>query len=573
MNKQPVGAMKNQWVIKPAPQNDTVRLLMDKVNLPKALAVILAQRGIDSFDSAKEFFRPSLNGLHDPYLMKDMDKAVNRVLEAIEKNENILVYGDYDVDGTTSVAMMYDFLSSVYPNISYYIPDRYNEGYGISIAGIDHAEENSFSLVIALDCGIKAVDKIEYANEKGIDFIICDHHLPGDKLPEAVAVLDPKQPDCNYPFKELSGCGVGFKLIQALAPKLGIDHKELFSYLDLLVVSIAADIVSITGENRIFAQYGIKELQDSPRPGLKGLLGEQAENVDISNIVFNIAPKINATGRLEHARQSVELLISKDEASIKKIASEIVELNTQRKETDGSVTQEAIRLIKENHEEDRYTTVVFSPDWHKGVLGIVASRLIDTYYRPTLVLTEGKEGEISGSARSIKDFDIYEIIDSCSDLLSRYGGHRFAAGLSMPKENFQLFKDKFEALVKEKIRPAQRIPSIEIDTEIKFSEITDSFLRILKQMKPFGPGNMAPVFLTEDLIGGNVSKMGKTGEHLRMDLMDSNQIKFSATGFGMGKFAEDFKYRKFDLVYSIRENHWKGNSYLQFNIQDVKFKE
>lgn len=565
--------MKNQWVIKPTPEAKTIQLLMDEVRLPKPLAIILAQREINSFESAKDFFRPSLKMLHNPYLMKNMDKAVERVLEAIQQNQKILIYGDYDVDGATSVAMMYDFLDLVYSNISYYIPDRNSEGYGISYDGVNFAAENGFSLVIALDCGIKAVEKIEYANQRGIDFIICDHHLPGEKLPEACAVLDPKQSDCNYPFKELSGCGVGFKLIQALAPKLGIDDQKLFSYLDLLVVSIAADMVSIVGENRIFAFYGLKELRYSPRPGLKKLIGAQTDKVDITDIVFNLAPKINATGRLEHAKQSVELLISKDFDKISSIASQIISLNTQRKETDGNVTQEAIRMINENHEEDKYATIVYSSCWHKGVLGIVASRLIDTYYRPTLVLTDGNDGEISGSARSVKDFDIYEIIDKCSDLLTRYGGHRFAAGLSMPKENFEKFKIRFEELVKEKIRPIQRVPSIEIDTKINFTDITPSFLRILKQINPFGPDNMMPVFLTNNLIGGNINELGKTKEHLKVDVMDDNGIKFNATAFGMGNLADDFKYRKFDLVYTIRENHWKGNTYLQFNIQDVKFKD
>jgi len=564
--------MEYQWVIKPTPLPKTIRLLMEEVNLPRPLAVILAQRGIDSFESAKEYFRPSLERLYDPYMMKGMEKAVQRIINAIERKEKILIYGDYDVDGTTSVALMYDFLISVYPNISYYIPDRYNEGYGISIDGIDYAADNSFSLVIALDCGIKAIDKIDYANEKGIDFIICDHHLPGDSLPAAYAILDPKQPDCNYPFKDLSGCGVGFKLIQALAPKLGIEDEKLFSYLDLLVVSIAADIVSITDENRIFSHFGLNQLRKHSRPGLKVLLGS-TENVDISDIVFNLAPKINATGRLRHASQSVELLISKEQDTVKEIADQITKLNAERKVKDGHVTSEAIRLIKENNEIDRFSTVVYSPNWHKGVLGIVASRLIDTYYRPTLVLTEGNEGEISGSARSVKGFDIYEVIEACSDLLSRYGGHKFAAGLSMPAENYELFKERFEALVKEKIRPAQRIPTVEIDTPIGFDEITTSFLRIHDQMFPFGPDNMTPVFLTTQLIGGNVRKIGKSGEHLKMEVMDANNIKFSATAFGMGEMEEDFRYRKFDLVYSIRKNYWNGNCYRQFNIQAVRFEE
>jgi len=566
--------MNNQWVLRPTPETAIVKLLMEEVRLPEVLAVILAQRGIDSFDSAKNFFRPGLEHLHNPFQMAGMDKAMERISSAIQNGENILVYGDYDVDGTTAVALMYDFLKSVYPNVSYYIPDRYTEGYGISFQGIDFAADNNVSLVIALDCGIKAVDKIAYANSKNIDFIICDHHLPGEKLPEAVAVLDPKRTDCKYPFKELSGCGVGFKLAQALAEKLGIKKEKIYEYLDLLAVSIAADIVPIVGENRTMAYYGLKKLRNSPRPGLESLLGEnRKEKLNISDIVFSIAPKINATGRLEHASQSVELLISEDENRIKKIASQINSLNVQRKETDGNVTVEAIRQIRENKEEDRFTTVVFDPAWHKGVLGIVASRLIETYYRPTLVLTEGNEGEISGSARSVKDFDIYEIIDNCSDLLMKYGGHRFAAGLTMQKENYPAFKEKFEELVKEKIRPAQRKPSIDIETEIRFSEITKPFLNILRQMEPFGPENMTPLFLTKNLIGGEIKEMGKNKEHIRLTLMDSSQNKFSAVAFGMGEFSKDFQYRKFDVVYSIEENHWKGTTYLQFNIRDVRFKD
>jgi len=566
--------MNNQWVLRPAPETSVIKLLMEEVRLPRALAIILAQRGIDSFNSAKNFFRPGLENLHDPFLMADMHKAVERISSAIQNEENILVYGDYDVDGTTAVALMYDFLKSGYPNVAYYIPDRYTEGYGISFQGINFAADNNISLVIALDCGIKAVDKIAYANSKNIDFIICDHHLPGEKLPEAVAVLDPKRADCQYPFKELSGCGVGFKLVQALAERLKIGKEKIYGYLDLLAVSIAADIVPIVGENRTMAYYGLKKLRDSPRPGLESLLVEnQKDKLNISDIVFSIAPKINATGRLEHASQSVELLISEDENQIKKFASQINSLNLQRKETDGNVTVEAIRQIRENNEENRFTTVVFDPAWHKGVLGIVASRLIETYYRPTLVLTEGNEGEISGSARSVKDFDIYEIIDSCSGLLTKYGGHRFAAGLAMQKENYPLFKEKFENLVKEKIRPAQRKPSVDIETEIGFSEITQPFLNILKQMEPFGPENMTPLFLTKNLIGGEIKEMGKNKEHLRLILMDSAQNKFSAVAFGMGGFSKDFQYRKFDVVYSIEENHWKGNTYLQLNIRDVRFKE
>lgn len=565
--------MKNLWVLKPKPDPSFVDLLMKEVTLPMHLANILAERGVDTFEKAKNFFRPTLESLYDPYLMKDMDKAVERILKAIDSQENILVYGDYDVDGTTSVAMMYDFLKSIYPNVSYYIPDRYSEGYGISTQGIDYADDNDISLIVALDCGIKAIDKVSYANEKNIDFIICDHHLAGEILPDAVAILDPKRPDCDYPFKELSGCGVGFKLIQALAEKLNIEKEIVFEYLDLVVVSIAADIVPIVDENRTLAHFGLEKLRNSPRIGLASLTGEeQLKRADISSIVFSIAPKINATGRLQHASQSVELLISQNPEKIKEFASAISTLNDARKEKDGNVTVEAIQQIKDNLEEDNFSTVVYNPLWHKGVLGIVASRLTDSYYRPTLVLTDGNEEEITGSARSVKDFDLYEIVDGCSDLLTKYGGHKFAAGLSLKKENFPLLKARFEALVKEKIKPNQRKPSIEIDAEIQFSEIDDRFRRLLKQFAPFGPENMTPLFLTQNLIGGEIKEMGKESEHLRLLLFDdASGLKMPAVAFGMGHLKHDFEYRKFDAIYSIEENNWKGTTYLQLNIRDVRF--
>lgn len=565
--------MKNLWVLKPKPSESSVELLTNQVTLPLPLATILAQRGVDSFEKARTFFRSDLEHLHDPYLMKDMDKAVDRIIKAFNSNENIMVYGDYDVDGTTAVAMMYDFLKSVYGNVSYYIPDRYTEGYGISDQGIDFAEDNDFTLIIALDCGIKSLDKIDYANDKNIDFIICDHHLPGEALPKAVAILDPKRQDCSYPFKELSGCGVGFKLIQALAAKLGIDKETVFNYLDLVVVSIAADIVPIIDENRILAYFGLEKFRNFPRIGLASLVGdEQRKRADISSIVFSIAPKINATGRLEHASQSVELLISKDQEKIKQFAYQISNLNETRKEKDGNVTLEAIQQIKDNQEESHYSTVVYHSSWHKGVLGIVASRLTDSYYRPTLVLTDSNDDEITGSARSVKDFDLYEIIDCCSDLLTRYGGHKFAAGMSLKKENYSLFKSRFEELVKEKIKPSQRKPCIEIDTEIQFSQIDDRFRRLLRQLAPFGPENMTPLFLTRNLIGGKIKEMGKDGEHLRLSLYDeSSKSELSAVAFGMGHLKHDLEYRKFDAVYSIDENYWRGTEYLQLNIRDVRF--
>lgn len=567
--------MNNQWVIKPQPSDEIVRQLVEKVWLSKPLATILAQRGISNFEQARSFFRPELNQLHDPFLMKDMELAVSRIILAIENQEKILVFGDYDVDGTTAVAMVYDFLKPICPDIGYYVPDRYVEGYGISTQGIDYAFEQGYSLVIALDCGIKAVEKVEYAVSKNIDFIICDHHLPGDVLPKAVAVLDPKRADCNYPFKELSGCGIGFKLLQALSSRLKINQELLFEYLDLLVVSIAADMVPIVDENRTFAYFGLKKLQEAPRLGLSCLLGEtKREALNISTIVFQIAPKINASGRLEHAAQSVDLLVSKDKNRVEAISDAIAKLNDTRKKTDQTVTQQAVELIRKNGEEQCFSTVVYHPDWHKGVLGIVASRLIETFYRPTLVLTDGNEGEISGSARSIKDFDLYEVIDECSELLTRYGGHKFAAGLTMKKENFEAFKMKFEELVRQKIKPIQRKPSIEIDTELDFSEIDDKFLRILKQIGPFGPENMTPLFLTRNLKGGNFRLMGKNNEHISLTLMDANGVQHYAVGFGFGSCFKEFKFsQNFDVIYSIEENHWKDKVNLQFILRDVRFND
>lgn len=564
--------MKNQWVLKPAPNQDILQLLMKEVRLSLPMATMLGQRGIDSFQKAKSFFRPSESELHNPYLMKDMDKAVKRVMMAIESQQKIMIYGDYDVDGTTSVAMLYDFLGSIYPNIQYYIPDRDKEGYGISFQGIDVAAKEQASLIIALDCGIKAVEKVEYALTKGIDVIICDHHLPGEILPKAYAILDPKQKDCQYPFKELSGCGVGFKLIQALALKMKIPQEKVFKYLDLVAVSIAADIVSITGENRVLAHLGLEVLRKSPRPGIKALLGEVIpENINISSIVFSVAPRINASGRIDHASRSVELLISTENSEINTISSKIEKLNNERKEKDENITIEAIQQIEEKGEEKKFTTVVYHPDWHKGVLGIVASRLIETYYRPTIVFTRGNEGEITGSARSVKNFDVYEVIDECSDLLIRYGGHQYAAGLTLAEENLEEFKSKFELLVKEKIQPIQRIPTLEVDVEIPFSAITPSFVNVLGQMKPFGPGNMTPLFLTKELIGGFVTEMGKNREHLRMDLKDKKGLTFKGVAFGMKEYLHDFGYRTFDIVYSIDESYWKNKKYLQLNIRDVKF--
>ena len=568
--------MSNRWSLKAVPDAGTVAMLQGEINLPAALAQILAQRGITDFDSAKAFFRPNLADLHDPYLMKDMDKAVDRIKKAVEENENIMIFGDYDVDGTTSVALMYSFIKSFYANVTYYIPDRYSEGYGVSDAGIEFARDNDITLIIALDCGVKAVDKVAYANSLGIDFVICDHHLPGEILPDAAAVLDPKRPDCAYPYKGLSGCGVGFKLAQALAGEFDISDEKLYAYLDLVVVSIAADIVPITGENRVLAYFGLKELNANPRLGLNMLIPkESAGNVNISKIVFAIAPKINAAGRIKHATDAVKLLISENEMTARSYVSDINALNTKRKDLDAEITNSALSQIRDNQEEDTYSTVVYNPEWHKGVIGIVASRLTEVYYRPTVVFTRGENGFLVASARSVKEFDVHEALSECSDLLDRFGGHMYAAGLTMPEVNLPNFKRKFEQIVARDIKHTQRIPTIEIDAELSFSDIDAKFLRILKQFQPFGPENMAPQFLTRGVqSAGHERQMGKADEHLKFNVFNPNERRvFSAVGFNMGHLLKKIKNQPFDIVYTIEENIWQGKSHLQLNIRDIRFND
>lgn len=566
--------MSSRWLIKPLPDKDLVNRLQTEVRLPETLAIVLAQRDILDFESAKNFFRPQLSQLHDPYQMKDMDKAVQRIKNAVANQENIMVYGDYDVDGTTSVALMYGFIKSIYPNVTYYIPDRYAEGYGISTKGIDYAKDNDVSLIVALDCGIKAVDKVEYANSLNIDFVICDHHLPGKKLPDAIAVLDPKREDCEYPYTGLSGCGVGFKLVQALAKEFEVSDEELFSYLDLVAVSIAADIVPITGENRILTYYGLKILNGNPRLGLKMLIPQEARgNINITKIVFSIAPKINAAGRIKHATDAVKLLMAENEMNARVYMSEINNLNTQRKDLDAEITDSALNQIRESKEEERFSTVVYNPNWHKGVIGIVASRLTEIYYRPTVVFTKGEDGVLVASARSVRDFDVYEALEECSDLLDRYGGHMYAAGLSMNEVNLPNFKRKFEQIVKRNIAQTQRTPTIEIDSILSFAEIDPKFVKIHHQLQPFGPGNMTPQFLTKGLkSAGNERTMGKNAVHLKLDVFQPGVRKvFTAVGFGFGDLYQNIKKQPFDMVYSLEENIWQGKSHLQLNIKDIRF--
>ncbi|MCF6356547.1 MAG: single-stranded-DNA-specific exonuclease RecJ, partial [Draconibacterium sp.] len=516
--------MEKIWNLKKQGSQNEVKHLSVALNVNMVIARLLVQRGIKTFDEAKKFFRPRLSDLHDPFLMKDMDKAVERLEMAIANKEKVIIYGDYDVDGTTSVALMYSFLKSRIEDIEYYIPDRYSEGYGISPKSINYAIDNGFTLIVALDCGIKAVEKIADAKARGLDYIICDHHNPGEEVQTAVAVLDPKQVDCNYPYKELSGCGVGFKLAQAFCKKNDLEQKEIYDLLDLLVVSIASDIVPITGENRVLAYYGLKRLNSNPGIGLQtiiNLAGIADTEITISDIVFKIGPRINASGRIEHGKTSVQILVEEDEEKAKLIGDEIDSFNEIRKTLDRDITQDALDMVDKNVEvQAMNSTVLYNRDWHKGVVGIVASRVTEKYYCPTIILTESN-GLATGSARSVRDFDLYEAIGQCSDLLESYGGHMYAAGLTMKIENIPEFKRRFEKIVTNQITDIQQTQTIEIDAKITLSEITPRFYRILKQFAPFGPGNMAPVFVTEEVFDAGTSRwVGKNQEHLKRELVE-----------------------------------------------------
>ncbi|MCK3682697.1 single-stranded-DNA-specific exonuclease RecJ [Maribellus sp. YY47] len=572
--------MEKIWNYKKQGDQNEVKHLSAALNVNMVTARLLVQRGIKTYNEAKAFFRPRLSDLHDPFLMKDMKEAVARLEKAIENQEKVIVYGDYDVDGTTSVALMYLFLKERIKEIEYYIPDRYSEGYGISPKSIDYAAENGVTLVVALDCGIKAVEKIEKAKELGIDFIICDHHNPGEKVPKASAVLDPKQPGCKYPYKELSGCGVGFKLLQAYCTKNNIDLEEIYDLLDLVAVSIAADIVPITGENRVLAYYGLKKLNSDPGVGLQTIInfaGINGSDITISDIVFKIGPRLNASGRIEHGKKSVQILVSDDEDKSDLLGEEIDSFNEIRKTLDRDITQEALDTIENSEElKEMNSTVLYNRDWHKGVVGIVASRVTEYYYRPTVILTESN-GLATGSARSVRDFDLYEAIGQCSDLLESYGGHMYAAGLTMKIENIPEFKRRFEEIVTRQITDQQQVQSIDIDAKITLSEITPRFFRILKQFAPFGPHNMMPVFVTEDVFDAGTSRLvGKNKEHLKLDLVepDVNSGIFPGIAFNQSD-AYDLitSGSPFDICYSINENEYRGKTSLQLFIRDIKKRE
>lgn len=564
-----------RWTLKPKPSEDKIKHLAQALNVEHFVAQLLVQRGIETFEEARHFFRPSLEHLHDPYLMKDMEKAIERIENAIENDERILVFGDYDVDGTTAVSLVSSYLKSFYPNVATYIPDRYDEGYGVSFKGIDFADDNGFSLIIALDCGIKSIDHVAYAKERNIDFIICDHHRPGENLPEAVAVLDPKRTDCSYPYDELCGCGIGFKLIQALGRNRNQTIEDLTPYLDLVATAIAADIVPMTGENRVLAYFGLQVINNNPRPGIKALIHQiKKQTLDITDVVFIIAPRINAAGRIKHGNHAVELLTEFNFEQAQQFASEIEKYNSDRKDLDKHITKEAFQQIIQNQEQERFTTVVFQEDWHKGVIGIVASRLIETYYRPTLVFTKSGD-KYAASARSVKGFDVYNALEACSEHLEQFGGHMYAAGMTLKAENYAIFKEAFEKQVQETIHPDQLIPEIEIDAEINFSDITPKLTRILKQFEPFGPLNMTPVFLTKEVIDtGYAKKLGSGDEHLKLFLKQSRSIGtegFAAIGFGLGnKIDLTINQKPFQIAYCIDENEWNGKVSTQLRLKSIQ---
>ena len=566
-----------RWDIKSGADEKAVSELAKELTISKSLASILVQRKIDTFDKAKKYFRPSLNDIHDPFLMKDMDKAIERIERALGEGERILIYGDYDVDGTTSVALVYSFLSKLTDNIDYYIPDRYGEGYGISYKGVDYACDNKISLIIALDCGIKANNKVDYANEKNIDFIICDHHRPSENLPSAIAILDPKRDDCDYPYDELCGCGIGFKLIQAFSQKHDYPFDDLLQYLDLVAISIGCDIVPITGENRILAYYGLKQVNRNTRTGIRCMLEllELKNGLTITDLVFVIGPRINAAGRIDHAKKAVQLLISDTEEAAFDVSKRINEDNQNRKELDKSITQEALGMIEDvEFLKNAKSFVLHSSNWHKGVVGIVASRVIETYYRPTIILTSNG-ATASGSARSVKGFDVYNAINACQDMITQFGGHKYAAGLTLPTHNINAFREKFEEVVSNTITEEQLTQSIEIDADLTLNEITPKFYRILEQLAPFGPQNMRPVFLTTGVLDTGYSKtVGTDDLHLKLSVYQKGNTNFKLNGiaFNMGyHYAKISQGIPFDIVYNIEENNWKGNVSIQLKIKDIRF--
>lgn len=570
--------MENKWLFKTKSDENKIHELSEQLTIHPVLSDLLIQRGVTNFEEARTFFRPSLEMLHDPFLMKDMDKAVERILSAIDKKERIMILGDYDVDGTTATALVFKFLFRLYDNIEYYIPDRYAEGYGISFDSIDFAAENNISLIISLDCGIKAVDKVEYGNLKGIDFIICDHHNPGEVLPPASAILDPKQKDCSYPDKSLSGCGVGFKLIQALGVKCDLPAESALESLDLLATSIAADIVPVTGENRILTRFGLGQINNNPSPGIKAMkeiAGNSSKEYTISDVVFKIAPRINSAGRMSSGKKAVEILTATNHKDAITGVQEINYFNETRKDTDRDITKQAVELVRMDPDfHKRKTTVLFQPDWHKGVIGIVASRMIEKYYRPTVIFT-GKEGILSGSARSVRNFDLYSALEASSEYLLQFGGHMYAAGMTIREENLEAFSIKFDEVVSESIREEHLHPCIEIDAELELKDINKSFYQILKQFAPFGPGNMNPVFLSKSVVITEFRKLidKNENEHLKCRVVDPDEaeVGFDVIGFGLGRLTADLAEGvMIDLVYHLDENTWNGKTGFQLVAKDLR---
>ncbi len=567
--------MKKRWNIKEQAAPEKVKTLVDAIKVNEVIGNLLVQRGVENYEQAKDFFRPSLDSLHDPFLMKDMQKAVQRIIDATQKREKILVFGDYDVDGTTAVSLVFTFLRWLGLKCDYYIPDRYTEGYGVSFKGVDFASDNQFGLIISLDCGIKSKDKVEYAKKKGIDFIICDHHEPDDEIPDAVAILNPKQTDCNYPYKELSGCGIGFKLVQAMALKYEIPFSGIEQYLDLVALSIAADIVPITGENRILTFHGLKRLNSAPREGFKAIMGlaQLKREVNVSDLVFVFGPRINSAGRIETGKNAVELLIADTPQKAMLSGESVNKTNVERRGVDATITQEALNMILTNENlKKKKTTVLYNPEWHKGVIGIVASRLIEKhFYRPTVIFTRSN-GSITGSARSVKNFNLYQAISSCSHLLEQFGGHKYAAGITLKEENLPAFTELFEEVVSKTITENLLNPEIEIDCSLPFSAISPKFNVVVKQFAPFGPGNMTPVFMAENVITKRPAQIVGNG-HLRLSIaqIENPEIIFSAIGYDMHEYLSLIKEdQPFKICYSLRETEWNGVKSLELNIKDIQ---
>ena len=560
------------WNIKDTPNKETIAHLIDCLGIDAVVAQLLAQRNITSFESAKTFFRPHIGQLHDPFLMQDMGKAVSRLQQAIDQKETVMVYGDYDVDGTTSVSLLTHFLRSQGLKVTPYIPDRYAEGYGLSKKGIDMAKAANITFMIALDCGVKAIDQVAYANTLGIDLIICDHHTPGDVLPNALAVLDPKRSDCAYPFKELCGCGVGFKLMQGLLQQQGKDASDIIAYLDFVAVAIAADIVPMVGENRALAFLGLQQLNAQPRPGLKALMRDKPTSQIISDVVFGMAPRINAAGRMKHGLHAVELLLSATDEEAQKRAQEVEIYNTSRREVEQEITKEALAQITENQEENNAASVVYAPHWHKGVIGIVASRLIESHYRPTLVFTKSEEGVLAASARSVRGFDVYKAIDACSRHIIQFGGHKYAAGVTLKEENYQAFKTAFEAQVAQTITATQKDQTLDVDVALPFTSITPKLLRILKQMVPFGPENRSPVFYTDGVVDSGYAKLvGQDKNHIKARFVQGASSPIDAIGFGLGKKMNLLKKgTPLRIAYALEENVWQGNVSVQLRLKDIE---